>query len=164
MNEKRLRFRKGWSTYMPVLIKAVQETDGSVLELGSGFYSTPLLHWLLFGRNRKLFTYEDAEQYYSFSKRFRSKFHSIRFVDNWDDIKIEKKWSVVLIDHTTNRRKIDAIRVKDYADYVILHDSEHPKIYGYNEVYKHFKYIYHWKFCKPYTTVVSNFKDVNKLI
>lgn len=146
---------------MPMVIKAVQMTDGSVMELGAGLFSTPLLHWLCAESRRKLVSYEDVEEYYKFSKTFQSKNHSIRLVTNWGDIKVQGHWSVILIDHITKRRAIDAIRWKDNADYIILHDSE-GDVYNYDGVYPYFKYVYHWKFLKPWTTVVSNFKDLTK--
>lgn len=146
---------------MPMLIKCVEISDGSVLEFGAGLFSTPLLHWLCFGR--KLITYEDNLSYYKFAKKFTSRNHTIRFVKDWNKIDLGKHWGVVLIDHISERRSVDAIRLKDKADYIVLHDTQ-SNDYKYNEVWKHFKYRYDWKACKPWTSVVSNFKDISKWI
>ena len=156
-----MRFKKEYTTHMPMLIKCVQMTDGAVLELGAGLFSTPLLHWLLAESRRDLFTYESDEKYLDFSISFRSRHHVIRLVDDWDKIDISGKWSVAFIDQVTERRAIDAIRLKDNCDYVVLHDSETDH-YKYSTVYPHFKYRYDWTFCKPWTTVISNTKDVTK--
>ena len=158
-----MRFSKHYTTHMPVVIKLVQMTKGPVLELGSGVFSTPLLHWLCAESYRRLETYEDTEEYFKFAIRFKSKSHSIRFVEDWDQVGLGKHWDVVFIDHLTNRRSKDALRLKDNANYIILHDSEAPEHYGYDKIYPEFKYIYHWKFCRPWTTIVSNFMDVTKL-
>lgn len=147
---------------MPMLIKTVQMTDGDVIEYGSGYFSTPLLHWLLAGTGRKLKTYESVPEYYSFAKNFRSRTHSIVLIDDWDKIEVKGHPSVVFIDHVTDRRAVDALRWKDSADYIVLHDSE-TDTYKYSTVYPQFRWRYDWRFCNPYTTVLSNFKDLRKL-
>ena len=157
-----IRFRKAYTTHMPMLIKAVQLTKGPVMELGSGLFSTPLLHWLCKKDSRKLVTYENMLEYYPFARQFRSRNHHVRLIDSWDKIDVETHWSVVMIDHKpAERRAIDAIRLRDKADYIVLHDTERS-VYGYDKIWPHFKYIYHWKSCKPWTTVVSNFKNLNE--
>ncbi len=53
-----------------------------------------------------------------------------------------------------------SIRLKNSADYIILHDTEPDceKEYGYDKVWEHFKYRKDWKLCRAWTTVVSNTK------
>jgi hypothetical protein len=155
---------KSYTTHMPTVIKVVQATTGPVIEFGGGLCSTPLLHWLCAEDRRKLISFEDNPEYYQYMKVFQSRTHRIRLVNNWDDIKVNGHYSVILIDHITERRAIDAIKWKDNADYIILHDTESKnEVYHYNEVYPHFKYVYHWKFSWPWTSVVSNFKDLSFL-
>jgi hypothetical protein len=156
------RLRKDYTTHMPMLIKVVQMTSGPVLELGAGVFSTPLLHWLCAESGRRLDTYEDVADCYHFAHKFRSRNHRIHFVEDWDAVEFAGHWDVVFIDHTTGRRSVDALRLKDKADYIILHDSEAEKHYGYDKVWPEFRYIYHWKNCQPWTTVVSNLKDVSR--
>ncbi len=149
---------------MPMLIKILQMTNGSVMELGGGAFSTPLLHWLCAEKERELVTYENNLDYEKFLKTFVSKNHSIRFIKDWKDIDMQTHWSVVFIDHSPAiRRSIDAIRLKDKADYIILHDSNQDHGYGYENVWEHFKYRYDWKFATPNVTVVSNFRDLTHL-
>jgi len=163
----RTRLTKNWSTHLPMLIKTAQMTDGPILEIGSGLYSTPLLHWLCYEKKRRLVTYENDFDYFNFARSFRSKNHDVRFVKDWDEMDIvNKHWSVVLIDHTPSiRRAADAIRLKNNADYIIIHDTEpeHSDEYDYDRIWPHFKYRYDWKGCKPWVTVVSNFKDLSNL-
>jgi hypothetical protein len=144
---------------MPVLIKVIQGTSGPVLELGAGPFSTPLLHWLCAENGRKLVSYDDVKQYYKMAKRFQSKTHSAEFVKDWNKIDIDKKWDVVFADHPANRRVKDAIRLKDKANYIVLHDTE-DRVYGYHRLWKYFKYVYHWKLHRPWTSVISNFNDL----
>lgn len=144
------------STHMPTLIWAVNSTKGDVCELGSGFNSTPLLHWMCQGRN--LVTYENDPEYFHFAKKFQTNTHRVRGLDEVD---YEKHWSVVFIDHTADRgenphkRGDDAIKFKN-ADLIILHDSEDPIQYGYDKVWPLFKYRKDWTEHRPNTTVVSN--------
>ena len=133
------------------------------MELGAGVYSTPLLHWLCAEKGRKLVTYEHDKRYYVFAKNYRSSNHTVERVVNYDEIDTESHWSVILVDHDANRRMMDTIRLKNSADYLILHDTHH-KVYNYKYVWHHFKHIYHWKFCKPWTSVVSNYYEVDPIL
>ncbi len=159
---KKIKLKKEWGTHIPMLLKAVQKTEGPVLEIGAGFYSTPLLHWLCAEYRRTLVTYEGNMEFYNQIKNFRSRTHSTHFVEDWDATDFDKKhWSVALIDHETERRNLDIIRLKDCVDFIVIHDTN-KDLYNYEKVWPHFKYIHHWKFCKPWTTVVSNFYDITK--
>ena len=149
---------------MPNLIRAVQETTGDVCELGAGVFSTPLLHWICLGR--QLVTYENNADYYEFIKQFRSNNHKIRLVKNYDEVDFNRHWSVVLIDQSVKKpltRGDYAIKFKN-ADLIVLHDTEPQSIdnYGYEQVFKHFKYRYDWTLCVPHCSVVSNVIDVTK--
>lgn len=156
---------KSWSTHMPMLIKTVLISKGDVLEIGGGVFSTPLLHWLCKLQGRRLVTYENDPTTYEFVRQFQSHIHSVRWIDNWDEMDFKKHWGVVFIDHHPEpRRAVDAINFKDKADYIVMHDTEKPHKYGYDGVWEHFKYVHHWKDCRPWTSVVSNYKDLSKLV
>jgi hypothetical protein len=157
--------KKAVSTYMPMLIRFIEVTDKPILECGSGLFSTPFLHWYCRERNLPLFTYEDNEEYFPFAKQFRSRNHHVRFIKDWNEIE-KRHWGVVLIDQGEGKKGIDdriktAIALKDSADYIVMHDSQFKDMY--KDVYPHFKYRYDWKDCKPWTTVVSNFHNLNEL-
>lgn len=159
-----IKHPKGWGTHMPMLIKTVQRTQGPVMEIGAGLYSTPLLHWLCKERNIRLITYENDPEFFKVAKGFQSRNHRIRFVNDWSEIDGDTHWGVVLIDHhPEEQRGKDVIRLKDKADYLVLHDSEKEVQYGYDKAWSHFKYRYDWKECKPWTTVLSNFDDLSWL-
>ena len=156
------KYLKGWSSHMPVLIRFLEKSTLPILELGSGIFSTPFLHWYSREKKLQLFTYEDNSEFFNFADQYKSKNHHIRLTKDWEDIE-KIHWGVVLIDQSTENRAKTAIALKDSADYIILHDSQDEKTYGYDEVYKHFKYRYDYKEAKPWTTVVSNFKDLSNL-
>ena len=155
--------QKRWGTHIAMLIKTVQLTDKPVLELGSGPYSTPILHWLCRGKGLKLYTYEDTPIFYEFARDFISKLHQVTFINNWDEIPMTRQYGVVFIDHhPTERRGVDVLKFKDNADFIVIHDSNKEKVYGYDKCWAHFKYRYDWKEANPTTTVLSNFVDVTK--
>ena len=140
MGSLKIRTGKNWTSHMPVLMKLVRGTEGTILELGSGPYSTPILHWLCSYTGRKLITYENVPEYYKFARQFQSKYHSIRFIDNWDEVPV-KKYSIVMIDHEpSERRVVDIERFKD-SDYLIVHDTEDKMdyLYGFSKIYHLFK-------------------------
>src|SRR5690349_8986513 len=148
------------------LIKAVQATTGDVCEMGVGFSSTPLLHWLTLGR--KFVSYENDPEYFHFAKKFISDNHKVRLTKDFSDVDYDRHWSVVFIDHSPRRprtRGEDAIKFKN-ADLIVLHDTEPENVvnYGYDKVFPHFKYRYDWKLCKPYCSIVSNTIDVTNLV
>src|SRR4051812_41276334 len=68
------------STHFPLLMWAVQNSKGTVAELGSGLFSTPLLHWMCFDSKRKLISYESYKHYYDFAKLFKTDSHEVSFV------------------------------------------------------------------------------------
>ncbi len=156
---------KNYSTHMPLLIKVLLASEGTVVEIGGGIYSTPFLHWMCKFQNRKLITYENHPDYYDYEKKFQSHDHRVKFVKDWDDIDMPEHISVLFIDHhPSNRRSVDTIKYKDTADYIVIHDTERDEenTYDYRRIWPHFKYRYDYKDAKPYTSVVSNFIDVTK--
>lgn len=163
----RIRIPQKFSSHLPLLIEAVYDTEGDVLEMGMGLYSTPVLHWMLFtDPRRKLVSLESDKRFVDMLGGFRSQNHEIRHVTDWDSEPIERPWSVVFIDHDENRRSIDAIRVANYAMLVVLHDTCHAteKKYGYEKVYPHYKYQFKFEGVRPKTTVLSNLIPVSEYL
>ena len=149
---------KNYTTHMATLIRVLQKSKGLVIECGGGVFSTPLLHWLCKAMGRSLITYEQDETYYAFERTFQSRQHIIRFVKNWDDIKIPKHVGMVFIDHhPPERRMVETKRFKDVADFIVVHDTEREsRKYNIPEVLDAFKYRYDWKDCRPWVSVFSN--------
>lgn len=140
----------------------MEVTNGPVLELGCGFSSTPLLYWMCMEQGRKFVSYEN-------DKRWIEKVgYPIEYVEDWDKTDIDNiHWSVVLMDHRPGeRRPVDAVRLKDNADFIILHDSvsELGKFYGYEKIYPLFKYRFNYTKFLPNTVVLSNLVDVEKFL
>jgi hypothetical protein len=156
-------YYKSCSSHYPLLIKCILKTDGPILELGTGFFSTTLLHWLASERQRPLYSYDDNLDFWQLNKKFQNKYHRIRLTKDWKDIPLHKKWSVVFVDQSTRNRTPTAIAVKDISDYVVIHDTDSDHPYHYDKVWPHYKYRYDYTKQHPWTTVVSNFNDLKWL-
>ena len=151
-------------SHIPVLVKLISQADKPILELGVGWSSTPLLHWMALERNIPVFSYESDANWFKNFEEYRGKNHIIEWVENYD-FNIQADLSIVFIDHRpAYKRKYSAVKYKDSADYIVLHDSEQGKPYSYHKIYDQFKYKYEFtKVGKPYTLVLSNRKDLSWL-
>jgi hypothetical protein len=149
-----------WSSYIPVLVPLVQKTTGPVLELGCGFYSTPLLHWLCHEQGRPLFTYEGNEEWYEQLASFHRRNHYVRYVDDWDSIDLSDDWGCALVDHApAERRYLDVLRLA-HAGFVVAHDAGNTAAdYGYDKIGDEFKYKYRYVNSYPRTAILSNVHD-----
>jgi len=158
---------KEYTTHMKVLVHMVQATSGPIIEIGGGLFSTPLLHWLCAEERRKLVTYEDNQLFERFLASFVSRSHSIVMVNDWNQIDLKTHWSLAFVDHDpvndlkniTKRRQEMILNLKGKADYIVIHDTN-DKGYGTGEFWNNFKYVYHWNYATPNTSVVSDFKDI----
>jgi hypothetical protein len=157
-----MKMHPRYSSYIPPLLIALSNIDGDVLELGSGFYSTPLLHWVCSDLDRKLVTYENDKKYYELAELYRTESHEVFFVEDWDLIDIEKPWGVVLVDHGPGLRRREEIkRLANYAQCLVIHDSNgrHDHMYRYSEIYHLFKHKWIYSKAMPHSTILSNFVD-----
>jgi len=161
-----MKFQMKYGSHLPILIKIISMTGGDVLELGTGLYSTPVLHWICVPNRRHLWSYESKQSYYDLAKQYEDEFHRVILVTNWDDIDIERSWEVAFIDHEPAiRRKEDVRRLANFAKYIIIHDSDwrNEKHTHYKEIFPLFLYRHNYTFTRPHTTVLSNFVDLGKL-
>lgn len=152
-----------WCTHIPLLIEAFNQTDGPVLEMGMGDFSTPLLHILCAESDRFLLSVDSDSRFTDRFHKFRTSNHAIELVDfNKLDLS-DTHWSVVLIDHKPEeQRKEDIKKLKDKADFLVVHDTQ-PKAepyYRYEEIYPLFKYRYTDDKFPTYTTILSNFREL----
>lgn len=141
-------------THLPVLSQLLMMTKGPVLEFGSGWNSTPLMYWTCKAQDRLFQSYENDLDWCKKMEGLTD------YVPSWDSLRVPPiRWSIVFIDcRPAKERRELALRYKDHADYIVLHDSE-PEInrfYGYTTLYKHFKYKYEYTKLKPNTLILSN--------
>lgn len=158
-------------SHIPILVKLLEanktRNHGPILELGIGYNSTPLLHWMCQTHRIPLFSYETDNEWLERFVEFSDTNHSLLPVKDWKDIQLNSSfWGIVLVDSRPAKERAHlATRVKDNADFVVLHDSE-PEIdrfYRYGRAYRGFKYRYDFKKVMPNTTVLSNSFDLSFL-
>lgn len=153
------------ATHIPVLVRAFDLSGGDVLELGTGYFSTPILRWLCEMGRRKLYSYDKSNFWYQKALAKPAPFHEVIKVDNWDKIEIERPWGLVLVDHSPDERRwVEIKRLANWAEYIIIHDSNLSKFknYGYEKIWSLFKYRFNYNKISPNTTVVSNFNSLEK--
>ncbi len=155
-----------YSTFQPMLLEAMARTNGDVLELGAGIFSTPLLHWLCEKQKRNLLTIENDRGWFKFTRQYlTSDHHKFLHVRNWDDADkyINKNWDVVLVDHSPSERRIVEIKkLANLAKYLVVHDSApwKERDYHYSQIYPLFKYRFDFNLADHPTVVLSNFYDL----
>lgn len=134
-----------------------------MLELGTGYFSTLLLHWLATTMRREVYSFESKRHFYDRAKKYESEFHHIVYCDNWADADIEKPWGMAFVDHSPGwRRPYEVIRLANWAQYIVIHDTQAAQDgeYHFSESFPHFKYRYDYTKMLPWTSVVSNFHDL----
>jgi len=130
------------------LVASLWITDGPILEMGSGWYSTPVFHRISLLQRRRALTAESNYQWLQHFFFFASDYHHIYYVNvsedatpglsdnintvySWDDIGNQiEDWDVVFIDQAPAlRRKIDMERIRARSKLILVHDTE-PRAYG----------------------------------
>ena len=161
-----MKYYTHWGTHLPILMKIIGITDGAVLELGMGMWSSPYLHWACFEKKRELVSCEANLEYLRMFKWFsHNDYHKMIAIKDWDKAPIERPWDVVLVDHDDIRRSIEIKRLANYAKYIIVHDTD-PKAalgYEYPKIWPLFKYRYDYTKVSPNTSVLSNLVDLSNL-
>jgi hypothetical protein len=137
-------------SFMPAFRWVVERTDGPILELGGGYFSTPFLaeqH----RSGRLVCTYEfDA----SWAEQLRA-----RFPHRITDVLPQGHWSVVLVDCEGWSRLPYFRALAPRADVFVVHDSQDPWI----PEGEYERYTYRADLDEnPRTTVVSSLLDVRE--
>jgi hypothetical protein len=158
-----------YGTHLVPLMVAMDKTKGDVLELGTGIFSTPYLHYRCTLDKRKLFSYDTSRTWLKFFKtyKYENKYHKFIYIKNWDKAQIERPWDVVLVDHSPDTRRIAEIkRVANLAKFIIVHDSNgrFEKKYHYSMIYPLFKHKTDWVKEERHATILSNFVKLENLL
>lgn len=154
------------ATHIPLLVMVFEISEGDVLEMGTGYFSTLMLRWLCEMQNRTLYSFESSKKWYDRAMKKPKTFQTMTYVENWDDADIERPWGMAFIDHGPNyRRQHDIKRLANCAKYIVIHDTEPEveKSYHYSNIWDLFQYRYDYTRCLPWTSVVSNFADLSNL-
>lgn len=153
------------ATHLPVICRSFIElinSNGNVLELGMGDYSTPILHELCF--NRKLVSIESSKGWYSKFINYVTEKHEIKLITDWDNLpEYEQDWDIVFVDQAPAKDRMISIKaLGNKSKIIIVHDTEIKSTYVYKYDLSLFKYKSEYKRFEVETTVVSNFIDVSE--
>jgi hypothetical protein len=157
----------GLGTHLPVLMRAMELSYGRVAEVGAGFFSTPYLHWQTYLQHRKLVTFENDLNFIKHFDRYKTDWHDIVPVTDWEDIDLSGEWGVALIDHAPAERRIQEImRLAWSCDFIVVHDTEgrRENHYHYQRTLAEFEYRKDFTLVRPHTCVVSNRVALDSLI
>lgn len=155
-------------SHLAILIQVMQYVDGPIVELGTGLYSTPFLHWACVPTRRELFSYESAESFMLFAESFQNDHHHVVHVDDWDDVDLSPRWGLAFVDHAPASRRVIDIRRLRHAEFIVVHDTttpnrRHNRIYNYRSIRRLFRYRFERVDDTIGTTVFSNTYDVRTM-
>jgi hypothetical protein len=154
-----------FGSHIPILVRILERTNGKILDLGMGL-STIVMDIMAAPTKRPIVSYESDKKWYQAYSIYKSGFHQIKFIDNWDKADIDSEfWDVALVDHHPARRRVQEIkRLANKANYILLHDSDiFNKFYTESGIYSLFKYRYDYTKCFPSTVVLSNTINLSSL-
>lgn len=152
-------------SYYPLLFKALEETKGDVLELGTGHGSTVLLHDYCKGR-RVLTSFDEKEEWLSKFKYLETFEHGLFLIEDWRKVhRDHPDPSVIFIDHAPGEdRKQMILDFKDTKGIIVCHDTEPAADHGYQmrQHFPLFKYKVEVKTNGAWATALSNEIDITK--
>lgn len=147
-----------YSTHLPVLLACLEHAKGNILEFGSGWYSTPMIHAYSIGSGRYARSLEYKSAWYEQLKpHFHDgQNHDYRLVTEGLGQFNDVRWGVCLIDNEIPDRLPALMAVRNFANYILIHDTE-TSAYGIQDAIDTFPYKYRYDKLVPNTTVVSDY-------
>lgn len=152
--------------YYPLLFKALETTEGEVLEFGMGHGSTPLLNDYCTKHKRNLLSFDYNQEWRSKFDSILNKYHTSELVTEWNLVyKDYKDAAVIFIDQSPGEeRQHTILNYKDTAGILVIHDTE-PTGAGDYRVRQHFnlfKYKVEVETAGAWATALSNEIDITK--
>lgn len=164
------------SNAIPLVISALM-TQGDMLELGMGMFSTPILSKIAIEYKRKLISVDTEKNWVDKFIGYNStELHKIYLMSDYRELSQygrNSSWGIVLVDHFyATARSLDVISFANNSQIVLAHDAEkmYDAMYRYdvNKVTSYFKYgckfsLFREPSRKLYisTIILSNFIDLN---
>ena len=132
----------GYGSHVITFLASTWITEGPILEMGSGWYNTPVAHRISVIQGRNILTADTNYKWLKYFLIFSSNNHrlyyvgddkqetddEVQVVSSWDDIGGQsERWGMIFVDHAPGeRRKVDIERLRNKTDLLIIHDSQ-PK-------------------------------------
>lgn len=153
---------QNWNNHLPLMLIAMEATQGIVVEMGMGDGSTPQLHKYCGAEGRMLMSYDNNREWCEKFRPLDSTWHNIGFVEKWEDVQAIIPFSVVLVDHAPGeQRHRDIQRLMEKVEVFVLHDTEDAADgYQYKKIWHLFKYRIDIKTEGACATALSNTIDL----
>ena len=160
-----LPYNTAYGGHAVILFAALYATDGAVLELGSGLFSTPIIHNVaVVQQGRDVFTVDADSDWLQHFTSMGSPHHSFGLVSSaypnqpyrflqfrpahfrrWEDV-WDGRYGLVFVDQTPEfERRKDIQRRRNVSDVMIVHDTNDMKSYGYEPLLSTFPYRYKFR-------------------
>ena len=112
-----------FGSHLPALMGCVANTDGRVLELGSGVFSTPMLHAACGGR--ELVTADSDPAWMQRFLYLQGPSHRFELVDDWAAFgRLDEPWDVAFVDQSPGHARTPSIeRLRDQTRLIVVHDT-----------------------------------------
>lgn len=125
-----------YGTHQRMLVKHLMRTTGPVVELGAGYYSTPILHEITQWQGRHLTTVDNNADWLNRFREFENDMHTLRLLQSWDQFGVEGKYGLAFVDHAdppSHPRWLQVLKLIPAAEVIIIHDTE-DVLYGYDQI------------------------------
>lgn len=151
------------ATHQRLLVCGALQTQGTILELGVGWYSTPLLHEISKAQKRRLITIDNNPYWLNQFRNLQNPYHTFIDIGWWGEMQAEDHYGLVFVDNGQPIEREYCIRkLINRADLFVMHDTEEHFAYGYNRTLPMFKYAWTDKCQKIWTTIASNVINVEE--
>ena len=166
-----------YATHLPILAHILRQMTGeieSILEIGGGFYSTPLLATYAHDHGIAHVLAETDRDYAAAIIRLNpiGLTQRIKPALMNDPIDLPEpypgnRWGLVLIDGAPGEvRVLQALHLRECADLIVLHDSEPESdpLYKYSKIVDHWKYRRNYTHLQPHTMALTDNETIWKII
>lgn len=157
-SEEASRINEEYGTHMASLKRAVEATDGPILEIGTGVYSTPYLHEVS-KTGRLVISVEADSRWFNAAKgQYASRGHRVL-----EAVPATGEFDVVLIDHDPEDLRMPALEaLRGRFTYAVIHDTQPdtPEHREWKEVLSSFAHSHVDDSVLPWTTTVSDVRPI----
>lgn len=147
-----------WSTHLPLLVEAVLNTTGPVLELGCGHYSTRVLHAIAGAfPERPFVTCDTNAGWVAKFLDLRSANHQIVCAEDVSGY-TKDRWEVVFVDEApAQHRIVQMLKLRPVTRLFIVNNTEPGRpVYRYDELLPTFPHRFDYMRYPVWTSVLSD--------
>jgi hypothetical protein len=161
-----------YQSHLPALLACIAVTDGPVLELGVGHFSTPHLHALCGAMGRLLGSWEDNREWFEeFRLKYESKKHWFQCGSYLEAVKVgpdnRGRFGVAFIDNSPGGegRSVPFRALIEISEFVVVHDAQ-KDAENFQAVEMMLEGL-HWHLCTgyfPHTLVASKTRQIPEVL